>query len=351
MNALSRECLSQISRREFLKLAGSTTLAALFLVFGRDPVYSQNGSGTNPSMGRVTEKSVVVYDRPSFEGKIVRYYWQDLVFPITGVTIGDNPDYNRFWYEINDEGFIHSGSVQPVIISLNTPDLEIGKKYLLSEVTVPFTEARWKPSVDSTVAYRFYYQTTHWITGIEKDETGNIWYKILDDASKFHYFVLAKHLHILRPNDYSPLSAGVDPKEKRIKVQLAEQVVIAYEGDEPVFVTRMSSGAKFSNGNYLTPKGMYLTNFKRPSRHMASGSPAAPNGFDLPGVPWCSFITESGISFHGTYWHNDFGRPRSHGCMNLPSDSAKWIYRWTLPTVPAEEQTFYQFSATQVEII
>jgi hypothetical protein len=48
--------------------------------------------------------------------------------------------------------------------------------------------------------------------------------------------------------------------------------------------------------------------------------------YDLPGVPWCSFFTGTGVAIHGTYWHNDYGRPRSHGCVNLPSMDAKFIY-------------------------
>jgi lipoprotein-anchoring transpeptidase ErfK/SrfK len=56
--------------------------------------------------------------------------------------------------------------------------------------------------------------------------------------------------------------------------------------------------------------------------------------YDLPGVPWVSFFTGNGEAFHGTYWHNDFGHPRSHGCINLSNSAAKFIYRWTRPTVP-----------------
>jgi hypothetical protein len=43
-----------------------------------------------------------------------------------------------------------------------------------------------------------------------------------------------------------------------------------------------------------------------------------------------------GNAFHGTYWHNDYGRPRSHGCVNLPSEAAKFLYLWTLPVVPPD---------------
>ena len=83
---------------------------------------------------------------------------------------------------------------------------------------------------------------------------------------------------------------------------------------------------------------------------MAAGDIAS-NGYDLPGVPWVIYITESGISFHGTYWHNDYGNPRSHGCINLAPQTAKWLFRWTMPTVPPEKQFVYEYTGTHVEII
>jgi lipoprotein-anchoring transpeptidase ErfK/SrfK len=84
---------------------------------------------------------------------------------------------------------------------------------------------------------------------------------------------------------------------------------------------------------------------------MAAGDLTS-NGFDLPGVPWVMYITESGISLHGTYWHNDFGRPRSHGCVNLSASAAKWLFRWTTPTVkPDEEFAYKSEGSTQVYIM
>ena len=65
---------------------------------------------------------------------------------------------------------------------------------------------------------------------------------------------------------------------------------------------------------------------------MAAGDITA-SGFDLPGVPWVLYITKSGISFHGTYWHNDFGRPKSHGCINMTNADAKWLFDWATPTI------------------
>ena len=75
---------------------------------------------------------------------------------------------------------------------------------------------------------------------------------------------------------------------------------------------------------------------------MTNQGDAVANIYDLPGVPWVSFFTGTGAGFHGTYWHNDYGRPRSHGCVNLTPGDAKFIYRWTGPEVPPETPYLYQ---------
>jgi lipoprotein-anchoring transpeptidase ErfK/SrfK len=62
------------------------------------------------------------------------------------------------------------------------------------------------------------------------------------------------------------------------------------------------------------------------------------------------YITDGGISFHGTYWHNDYGVPHSHGCINMTPQSAKWLYRWTLPSVPPEKYVVHGHTGTKVEI-
>jgi lipoprotein-anchoring transpeptidase ErfK/SrfK len=83
---------------------------------------------------------------------------------------------------------------------------------------------------------------------------------------------------------------------------------------------------------------------------MATGDLAA-DGFDLPGVPWVMYINEAGVSLHGVYWHNDFGIPHSHGCVNLSITSAKWLFRWTTPVVQPGDQFAYERKGTLVEIV
>lgn len=63
---------------------------------------------------------------------------------------------------------------------------------------------------------------------------------------------------------------------------------------------------------------------------LASG---APDTYILPGVPWTMFfIYETGVAFHGTFWHNNFGVPMSHGCVNMRNEDAKWLFRWVTPS-------------------
>ena len=334
-----------ISRREFLKLGGLG-----FFGFVTSPKLTSRAQFTH-QQGRVIYELIESFDQPSFSGNVIRQYWLDTVVNITASTIGDHePDYNRIWYQINHEGWVHSGAIQPVQTYINEPVAEIPPGGQLAEVTVPYTEARWDAGPDEHVAYRFYYETTHWVIGFLYAPDGSPWYRILDDKWDLIYFVSARHMRLIPPTELSTLSPGVPAKAKRIEVLTTEQVVVAYEWDQPVFMARTATGAEFSNGKFYTPLGRHKTFHKRPYRHMAAGN-LAYNGYDLPGIPWVSYITESGIAFHGTYWHNDYGQPRSHGCINLTPQASKWIYRWTLPAVPYNEQSTYDQFATIVDIL
>jgi lipoprotein-anchoring transpeptidase ErfK/SrfK len=182
------------------------------------------------------------------------------------------------------------------------------------------------------------------------DDQGNPWYGVRDDKWDYMFYVPAPHLRIITRDEFRPISPNVLIENKRIEVHLPAQVMIAYEYDRPVFMARVATGAIFSNGDFSTPPGKYTTFHKRPSRHMARGNLAA-NGYDLPGVPWNSYITEEGIAIHGTYWHNNFGGPRSHGCINLTPQAARWVYLWTLPVVPYELESLYEDYGTTVDII
>jgi lipoprotein-anchoring transpeptidase ErfK/SrfK len=68
---------------------------------------------------------------------------------------------------------------------------------------------------------------------------------------------------------------------------------------------------------------------------MIGTDPASP--YDLPGVAFPVYFTYSGVATHGTYWHNDYGRRHSHGCVNVTNKAARWICRWAEPVLPYVE--------------
>ncbi len=361
-----------ITRREFIKLGGVGFGAVLGLVtpgisklssvnfqpvghatLDLDQVSTLDENDSLPAgqQGRVLDTYIDVFDTPSFSGQVVKRYWRDWVLPLSGLSVGKAIDsFNMVWYKVGDGGYTHSGSIQPVFTNPNPVQPAIPVGGVLGEVTVPFTDAHWDPAVDEPVAYRFYYATTYWVMETVQDEGGNPWYGVRDDKWEYMYYVPAAHIRLIPAAELQPISPQVPPQQKRIEVHIPEQVMIAYEFDQPVFMARIASGAIFSSGDYSTPVGRHETFHKRASRHMARGNLAA-NGYDLPGVPWNSYITEDGIAFHGTYWHNNFGRPRSHGCINLTPQAAKWVYLWTNPGAPADQEDVYKKSGTFVDVI
>jgi len=107
-----------------------------------------------------------------------------------------------------------------------------------------------------------------------------------------------------------------------VSIDLYEQVLIAYENDIPVFTTVIATGLP----GWDTNEGVYKVWAALPADRM-SGAAGAPDAYDLTGVPWVQYFDGS-ISLHGTYWHNNFGYRRSHGCVNLSISDARWLFEW-----------------------
>lgn len=102
-----------------------------------------------------------------------------------------------------------------------------------------------------------------------------------------------------------------------IDVDLTNQAVYAYEGDV------MVNSFIVSTGTWQTPTvtGQYKIYVKYRSAKMSGP------GYYLPDVPYIMYFYK-GYGLHGTYWHNNFGTPMSHGCVNLRTDDAAWLYNW-----------------------
>jgi len=224
---------------------------------------------------------------------------------------------------------------------VNHPLEAVDEQGFWGEISVPLTEACNAPYSKAPLRYYYYYSCVFKIIDRVIDDTRAVWYQIDDEYSGKGFFVRAEHIRQIPPSEFMPLSPGVAMEDKRMEVDLAKQTATAYESDKQVFSARVATGASFraADGtfkNFGTTPGSHRIYMKLPSQHMVGGAASDNDYYDLPGISWVSYFTTSGIAFHGTYWHNDYGRPRSHGCVNMLPEDAKWVFLWTLPTAPYE---------------
>jgi lipoprotein-anchoring transpeptidase ErfK/SrfK len=164
-------------------------------------------------------------------------------------------------------------------------------------------------------------------------ENGQAWYKIGFDE-KIHYpdrisgdwYVSADYVRLFLDPGKSETTAGINRlSTKRIVVSLAKEMLYAYDGDTLFMQQSISTGLESTP----TPIGTFWVIKKMPDSYMQGPVPnVSDQYYDLPGVPWDLYFTQDGAVIHGAYWHNHFGEPWSHGCVNLPSDQAKKLYDW-----------------------
>jgi len=127
---------------------------------------------------------------------------------------------------------------------------------------------------------------------------------------------------------------GYAYEERWVEVDLSEQKLLAWEGDRVYLETPVSTGLPW----WPTPTGEFRIWIKLRATKMEGG--AGKYYYYLPNVPYVMFFENSeipgwrGFGLHGTYWHDDFGTQRSHGCVNLPTEVAEKLYYWTTPVMP-----------------
>jgi hypothetical protein len=122
---------------------------------------------------------------------------------------------------------------------------------------------------------------------------------------------------------------------KWIDVSIWQQTLVMYEGDKPVYATLVSTGVD-GMGDPATTKSTVRGEFRIDTKHVTATMDAddPENKFELRDVPWVQYF-ERGYALHTAYWHDDFGRPRSHGCVNLAPVDARKLFFWTDPPLPA----------------
>lgn len=151
------------------------------------------------------------------------------------------------------------------------------------------------------------------------DSKGGVWYRVSDppeDPMWVHSSLISK----VAPVQYQ----GAKYKGRWVDVNIGQQIVTAYENGNPVKVTLASTG-KAPN---LTEIGVWKIYWRLPKQDMKGGSKASADYYDLKDVPFPQYFHISGEALHGTYWHDDFGHPHSHGCVNLSTPMSEWFYGW-----------------------
>jgi lipoprotein-anchoring transpeptidase ErfK/SrfK len=104
---------------------------------------------------------------------------------------------------------------------------------------------------------------------------------------------------------------------QRIIVSLSLQMLFAYEGETLLHIAPVSTGAEATP----TVAGDFAIYLRRASQRMRG------LGYDYDRVPYVQYFYQD-YALHAAYWHNSFGRPVSHGCVNLSVPEAEWLYHW-----------------------
>ncbi len=173
---------------------------------------------------------------------------------------------------------------------------------------------------------------------------GEIWYKVTFAGEKVNkknrikgdWYVSAKYL---KPVDniksyIYEIDKSIIDQNKVIYINLKSQTLEAYEGDRLFLKTKISTGLL----DTPTPPGEYYVHYMTPSRYMqddatntddVNQTTTPKEYYDLPGVPFTMYFDTDGKAIHGAYWHNNFGKHSSHGCVNLPITESEKLYRWT----------------------
>jgi len=345
-----------ISRRDFLRVTGMGLGALALNPLKLESFYVPRRLPQFPEgeiLGRVLGMTDIL-NRPStdpLQASSVGVLYDDNIVVWGREVIGNAVGRTNQRFVETSQGYLFASVVQPTRNLPNTPitAMPAGQAGFWAEVTVPYIDltldsAPASPWIQSLIQYNFpprlYYGQVVWIDQVRQNN-GFVEYRWNEDPGHGYgfgdiFWADGAGLKILTEQDTSPISPDIDPNEKRIITDLTYQTLSCLEGNNEVYFCRISSGAEFdAAGNavdkWATPTGDLNTNWKIISLNMSGGG--STSGYSTPAVPWDTIIHGDGVAIHGAFWHNDFGERRSHGCINVKPEDAKWIFRWTTPYI------------------
>lgn len=330
-----------LSRRDFMRMS----VLAMGSLAARPWEYWMQTTADWPDaekLGRVCFGKVFVRSKPRPDADVTKEIFDDALVVWLREVVGESSYGSRRWVETPD-GYIYAPRLQAVYNKPNEvlKDLPVhgGESGFWGEVTVPYVDLIIgnppirTPSLKDITFPRHYYSQVVWIDGMRTGSDGKPYYRINQKFGTYGdlFWAAAEAFKPLTEDDIAPIHPDVE--NKKIVVNLTHQTLACYEGNTEVRFCRVSTGAKFDYlGNpvdkWSTPPGPHPIYRKLISLHMSGQTTG-----DYPAVPWTCFITGEGVAVHSTYWHNEYGTPRSHGCINVHPDDARFVFRWTNPAV------------------
>jgi hypothetical protein len=171
-----------------------------------------------------------------------------------------------------------------------------------------------------------------WRSAVELTDKKRFYKTVLHYETKEGFWVDDRHAGRVDPAKKWPKWAKNG--EKWLDINLTKQVLVAYEGTTAVYATLVSSGEaglEDPETSTATERGI----FRIHTKHVAATMDSRVVGeeFELRDVPYVQYFKE-GYAIHGAYWHDKFGQPKSHGCVNLAPEDARRLFFWTEPQVP-----------------
>jgi hypothetical protein len=361
--------LDAISRREFCKIMtfglGGVLLPGVMggwdkLTFGRLPDFPQA-----ERLGRVCAGNVPLKQRPDMESPDVGTLYEDDVVAWLSEVVGSRPLWNSQRFVETPDGYLYAPNIQPVRNLPNQPLEELpasNPSGMWVEVSVPYADLILdnppprSPWLKGNLHPRVYYSQILWVDQIKKDSGRQIWYRVKELYGTYGdiFWVPGEALRPLPADEFAPIHPDVT--DKTVVVDVTHQTLSCLEGKDEIYFTRVSTGAKFdAEGNavdkWSTPVGPHHIWRKMVSVHMSGGTTGG--GYDLPGIGWTSLFSGNGVAIHSTFWHNNFGVPMSHGCVNARPQDAEFVFRWTAPTAPEDtgDITVSGTSSTKVVVV
>ena len=361
-----------LTRRGFGRAAATALAgAALGSRLGFDGLIARPADPDTELLGRVVQAGVELKLRPDPDSQTLDTLPEDAVVDWLREVVGPPPRFQLNWRWVETpEGYLFAPRVQPVRQLLNSPlqslpQTDMGPG-MWAEVSVPYVDlalhnppprSPWLRSrLEQANPARLYYSQVVWIDEIRAEATGEAQYRIREPYGSYGdiFWAAAEAFRPLTEEELSPLSPEVS--DKRVLVDNTRQTLSCFEGGSEVFLSRVSTGVNFDpQGNPLdrssTPRGSHPIWRKLISVHMSGGTTGG--GWDLAGVGWVSLFVGSGVAIHSTFWHNNFGMTMSRGCVNARPEDARFVFRWTQPSVPyiPGDVTVSMPGGTRVEVV